>query len=717
MDSRLFNSLALFGLCLSAFVSCSTNSEIKAARELAERVAPQYSKNIRYEITDFQGDCFELESLADGKLLIRGNNAVSLSAGLGYYLRHVCKTSYSWLEDEPMTLPVRMPRVEQPVRKDSQVDLRFMLNYCTYGFTTVWWTWKEWSHFIDWMALNGVNLALAPMGQEAVWEEVYRELGMTEEQILNYFCSPASIPWQWMNNNAYDGGPLPKEWIARSERLQKQILKRLRSLGIKAVLPAYNGHFPEELQALYPDADYSRKYMSDWGDEPCRNRSWFLDPSDPLFTRIQTSFMEKQEKNYGTDHYYCTDLFNEMWAPSFEPEYLGRVSAQVYGSLSKADPEAVWVQMGWMMYFIADWTPEGIDRFVNGAPKGKMLIEDYYAERVEIYKETQVFYGQDFLWCYLGNFGGNCDINANFKLVQDRLNEVFYRHPGNFKGVGLTLEGFDCSPFMDEYVLERAWGEIDADEYWTELADRYLGREDPIWREAWSEIRKVYEGASAQAHSGNALENIPLSRNVQWDGNRDVVIREKGWWNNTYDTLALSRAWKLMQQVRPSDRDSYRFWMTNIGRQVLEDRSNALWDRLIDALNTKDVAKLKTIRSEMLSLADQMDKLLGGHQFFSLDKYLRAARSCAGGNEDLSDYYELSARKLVTYYSDFSKDGSNDYQSRTWHGLVSGYYAPRWNLCLSLLIDNFEKDGDFNVTEVYSRIQEFQDKFVHTSSR
>lgn len=713
MNRRLFSALLIVVMLLSA---CGTDPDVKAVRELARRVMPEYASRIEFEKMDAPADCFVLRNLPDGSLLVQGRNAVSMAAGLGHYLRYVCKTDYSWLEDQPMSLPEVMPAVKEPIRLDCKVPIRFMLNYCTYGFTTTWWTWKEWSHFIDWMALNGVNLALAPMGQESIWLEVYRELGMNEEQILNFFCSPASLPWQWMNNNAYDGGPLPKEWIERSEKMQKKILRRLRCLGITPVLPAYNGHFPEELQTLYPDADYSRKYMSDWGDEACRNRSWFLDPSDSLFSHIQASFMRKQEKLYGSDHYYCVDLFNEMWAPSFEPDYLGRVASEVYESMKAVDPESIWVQMGWMMYFISNWTQEGIRSFVNGAPQGKMLIEDYYAENVEIYRDTEDFYGQDFIWCYLGNFGGNCDINASFDVVSKRLDTLFDRHPANFKGVGLSLEGFDCSPFMDEYVLERAWRDIDADEYWTELADRTLGREDALWRAAWTELRKVYDGASAQAHSGNALEHIPLARNGQWEGNRDAYIRDKGWWNNTYDTLALSRAWTLMNEVSPSERDSYRFWKVNVGRQLLEDRSNAQWDRLIDALNAKDVETVKSVGEEMSHIAAQMDSLLAGHQFFSLDKYLRAARACAGGDSRLADYYELSARKLITYYSDFSKDYSNDYQGRSWNGLVRDYYLPRWELCLSLLIDNFEKYGDWRLNDVYDEVSSFQDDFVHTTS-
>jgi alpha-N-acetylglucosaminidase len=37
----------------------------------------------------------------------------------------------------------------------------------------VWWDWERWEKEIDWMALHGVNLPLAFVGQEAIWQKVF----------------------------------------------------------------------------------------------------------------------------------------------------------------------------------------------------------------------------------------------------------------------------------------------------------------------------------------------------------------------------------------------------------------------------------------------------------------------------------------------------------------------------------------------------------------
>ena len=49
---------------------------------------------------------------------------------------------------------------------------RYYLNVCTVSYSMVWWNWTRWQKEIDWMALNGINFALAFNGQEAIWNRV-----------------------------------------------------------------------------------------------------------------------------------------------------------------------------------------------------------------------------------------------------------------------------------------------------------------------------------------------------------------------------------------------------------------------------------------------------------------------------------------------------------------------------------------------------------------
>lgn len=114
--------------------------------------------------------------------------------------------------------------------------MRFFLNYCTYGYSLPWWTWREWEHFIDWMALNGVNMPLAITGQESTWYNVWKKFGLNDEEIRSFFSGPAYLGWHRMCNFDAFMGPLPRDWMDRQQTLQKQILKRQRELNMTPVL-------------------------------------------------------------------------------------------------------------------------------------------------------------------------------------------------------------------------------------------------------------------------------------------------------------------------------------------------------------------------------------------------------------------------------------------------------------------------------------------------
>lgn len=72
---------------------------------------------------------------------------------------------------------------------------RYYQNVCTPGYSSTWWKWPQWEKNIDWMALNGINLALAFTAQEAIWNKVYAAMNLTQQEIDQHFGGPAFLPW------------------------------------------------------------------------------------------------------------------------------------------------------------------------------------------------------------------------------------------------------------------------------------------------------------------------------------------------------------------------------------------------------------------------------------------------------------------------------------------------------------------------------------------
>ena len=337
--------IASFFMLLGMTACSSKDRDVLAVEQLTHRLIPQYADRFVFEIVpDEDRDYYSLES-KDGKIHISGNNANSMAAGLNYYLKYYCLTTVSWYADIPVEMPDVLPMVEKPVVVEAKVDNRFFLNYCTYGYSMPFWKWKDWERFIDWMALNGVNMPLAITGQEMVWYKVWKKIGLTDEEIRSYFTGPVYLPWHRMANIDGWNGPLPMQWLESQAELQKKILARERELNMTPVLPAFAGHVPAALKRIHPNANI--QYLGKWAGFGDSYRCHFLNPEEPLFAEIQKSFLEEQEKMFGTDHIYGVDPFNEVDPPSWEPEYLAQVSSDMYKLLAAADPDAVWLQMTW----------------------------------------------------------------------------------------------------------------------------------------------------------------------------------------------------------------------------------------------------------------------------------------------------------------------------------------------------------------------------------
>ena len=296
------------------------DADITAAKALAERIIPDRSTAFEFRKLKSgkkAADCFSLSS-ENGKIIVAGNNANSMAMGLNHYIKKYCLTTISWYAGKTVTLPDTLPIVPSKETIEARTGTRFFLNYCTYGYTMPFWQWRDWERFIDWMALNGVNMPLAITGQEAVWYNVWRALGMTDEQVRSYFVGPSYLPWHRMANIDRWNGPLPKSWLDGQVELQKLILQRERELNMRPVLPAFAGHVPAELKSIFPDANI--KYLGSWGGFDDKYRCHFLDPSEPLFAKIQKLFLEEQTRLFGTDHIFGVDPFNEVDPPSWEPE-------------------------------------------------------------------------------------------------------------------------------------------------------------------------------------------------------------------------------------------------------------------------------------------------------------------------------------------------------------------------------------------------------------
>ncbi|MCS2968925.1 hypothetical protein NXW94_30120 [Bacteroides ovatus] len=113
--------------------------------------------------------------------------------------------------------------------------------------------------------------------------------------------------------------------------------------------------------------------------------------------------------------------------------------------------------MTWLFYadISIGLTPR-IKSYLRSVPQDRLILLDYFCEYTEIWKQTDSYFGQPYLWCYLGNFGGNSFLSGPVNLVSERLADALKNGGSNLKGVGSTLEGIDLNQFMYEFVLRQS---------------------------------------------------------------------------------------------------------------------------------------------------------------------------------------------------------------------------------------------------------------------
>lgn len=668
--------------------------------DLTQRIAPQFAKKISYVKQLSEADNFTLET-KNGKLYITGNNYNTMAVGLNHYLKYYCNTSVSWYKDDAINLPGTMPSVPQKVVKNARVKDRFFLNYCTFGYTMPWWKWKDWEHLIDWMALNGINMPLSITGQEAIWYKVWKKFGLTDQQIRSYFTGPAFLPWHRMSNIDHWDGPLPMSWLNNQLALQKKIVKRERELDMKPILPAFAGHVPKAIQTLFPKAKVTD--LGTWGGFSEEYYSHFLDPFDPLFKQVQSEFLKEQTKQFGTDHIYGADPFNEVTPPSWEPKYLASASDVIYQSMKSVDPKAEWLQMTWVFYFMRkEWTNERINAFVNAVPRGKMKLLDYYGENTEVWKLTESYFGQPYIWCYLGNFGGNSMMAGNLEEVEKRMENALTNGGKNLTGIGSTLEGFDVNPIMYDYILEKAWsnGPTDVKQWVNAWANRRSGTPSPVVQQAWqSLVKNVYTKPDMLGQGILVNAKPALKGTVHWTPNPRYG----------YSNAELFKSWQaLIQSGSGNPRMAYD--ATYMGTQVLGNYFTKVRDQFSDAYAGKNMEMMTTKKAEMLQLIDDIDKLLATQPSMLLGKWLEDARAL-GKNETEKDYYEKDARLLITVWGGKQRS-LNDYANRSWAGLTKDFYRARWEMFCNEIINCAQLNKTFDEKAFKQKIWDFEDKWV-----
>lgn len=637
---------------------------------LLNRIDPNAKDKFHIELRKSKKgkDFFELDQAGD-KVVIAGNNYVSIATGLNWYLKYYANVHLSWNHMEA-NLPTQLPKVTQPERRETSQLQRYYLNYCTFSYSMPFWDWERWEEEIDWMAMHGINLSLAITGTESVWFNVLERLGFNRDEIDAFISGPGYMAWWQMNNLEGWGGPNTDRWYEQQTKLQKQIISRMNSYGIEPVLPGYAGMLPH-ISGEKLGLDITNP--GQWCGFP---RPAFLQPTDKAFADIADIYYEEMTKLYGKANYYSIDPFHE--GGSVEGVDLKLAGASILDAMKRVNTDAVWVIQAWQ----ANPRPAMIDPI----KRGDLLVLDLYSESRPMwgpewspwYREKG--YGKhNWLFDMLLNFGGRTGMHGKMDAVIDQYYQAkAHKNGKHLQGVGATMEAIENNPVMYELLFELPWRNksFTKEEWLPEYVKARYGKSDKAALTAWNILSETVYGHSLKSTQEGTVETVFAALPAIDISNVSCCSSTHPFYNT--DSLQIAAKELLSVANLYKGNENYIYDVVDVVRQTVANRAYYLQKEVADAYKAKEVEKFKLLSNQFLELLLAQDKLLSTHPNFMLGSWVNQARKI-GHTLAEKDQNEWNARTIITVWGNReSAFMLHNYAYKEWSGLLKDVYYPRW---------------------------------------
>ena len=623
-----------------------------------------------------------------------------------------------------------------PMAMGRAVPYTYMDNVCTHSYSYVWYDEEDWVRHIDWMALSGINVFLAMTGQEEVQYKAFRQFGLEDQDIREFFNGPAYLTWsrgQSMQSVGASAMPedgmsgLPRSWMQGQWLLQKQILKLTRALGIIGVLPAFQGNMPPQIKKMYPQANISTTHADrPGGDNITKGDCAWVASTDPLFGLVADAWMQTLIADFGTDHWYQCDGFftgakppwlyetvasaqdamasdatavgpiqpDPNWAPVWEAAWKG---------MARTDPQAKWLYQGWA---IRGWNDAAgasrIRALYEAVPHGQWIPLDMDVAGIWRYFGNYSFFGAPFIWTTLHNMGGNDGLKGDMRLLQHMPSDAV-ASGASIIGTGSTPEGIDQNPAYYEYTFDTAWKEQEQslDSWFAAYSARRYGVANEDADAAWRILSTaVYNSEAGGWHDDTGVE---------W-GLGDAPAA------TGFATAEVFKAWQLLAKagatIDPRTCSPLNYDIVNVGREVLAQLITAFELNLTAAVAGADKARALSIAATLLQAYADLDGYLECDDAFLLGPWIAQARRFANATDAPASYYEWQARSQISTWwpvapaaredpATFKKFPSLDnYANKHWNGLVRDFYAKRVECYVNQVTLELTTANSLNTTNI-----------------
>ncbi len=669
---------------------------------LIKRNTPAIAESFKLEITPKKEEKSYYEiSRSEDKILLRGDCKISLAMGYYEYLKKYCRVNYAHCGNTELKV-TEAPLPAETTLHIIEQEKRVYLNYCTLSYSMRSWGWDKWEKELDFMAMNGINMPLTVIGNEAVVFYTLLDFGLSEAEALAFISGPSYYAWQMMTN-IDSFMPVPHiDYIENRLELGRKIIEREIELGMTPIQQGFAGHVPKKLLEIHNIKKYQQ--LPSWCGFP---GVFSVDPLDEFFSRFGKALLEKQKELFGAYGFYASDPFHENEPPVDGEKYLHNVGETVSRMFTEFDENSTWVMQGWSLR----------EEIVKAVDKNRLLILDLDSSKCE---KHEGFSGYSFISGTLHNFGDRNSLHGSVKLLSENQYALKKEKYPSAVGTGLFMEGFFQNPLYYDlafYMLTQK-GEINLDEWLDDYAERRYGSTEECLKKAVRILKKSCYGEKCIGRETSSIIAARPSTTLHHTAPNDHVELR-------YENEDLLKALKELLKAEKAEKDGYYFDLADILRQYLSNKAKEVYFEIMAAFKEKDREKFSEKTVEFKSILLSVDRLLSTRKELCLDTHLAEAEENACCEED-EEIFALNELTLITIWGPFVNNELFDYAWKEWAGLIKGYYLPRWELFFGELEDNFETDGkhisdtelnhnerdDYETTKFQKKLKAFEQEFI-----
>lgn len=667
-SSSLYSSLvALAALSAPIVYSQSIHANdvaaIASAKALVERVTPAVAKLVDFRLKAGEKG-FTVVKNGDGIALSAGD-VQQLVAGYGWYLKNIAKVHFSWNGDR-LEISIPMPAPKEPLKVENPWKLNFAFNYCTLSYTAAFWDWKRWQREIDFLALHGFTHALVTAGLEKTWVNFLVDQGYPRDKAVKFIPNPAFAAWWNMGNLEGHGGPMSEKLIEQEAKLGKQIVTRMKSLGMTSVLQGYIGFVPDDFErtvktegmAIVPQGTWVAGFV----------RPAVVDPTCAAFPNMAKAWYKALHDVYGTStSHYGGDLFHE--GGTSKGINVTSAAKAVQTAMGEASPNSTWVLQCW------GGNPSG--DLLKGVKPDKTLVLNLTKNLADGGKHLRTFDGIPWVWCELANFGGNSGMYGGLPLLARLGSDLKDKEASGLIGMGTLSEGVEINPLHYALFFDRmsTKDDIDLGKWLSDYAEQRYGSNNKSVVKALNLLStSIY---SPKKEQEGCTESIVCAR-PHWGVRKASTWSSGDRYYNLMDVFQAAQLYLNAAKQEPAllKQETFRYDLVDVVRQVLADATYDQLQKIKEAFDSKDIPAYKKNVSIFMDMLKEMDSLLATNSHFLLGTW-QARALAKGSTAEEKALMNKSAKMLISTWTG-RIDALNDYSNRQWAGLVKDFYTPRW---------------------------------------